>query len=406
MSYERLVHALLTGQSYFGPALRSLQGIPLRHQYFLPVVNLIAQRKQGPIAVLEIGSWAGASSISWAKAIRKARREGRVTCVDHWQPYLDMTRERDGHYVDMNEAALSGDIFKVFLHNLKAEGVDNMVDIHVGTSASVLPTLEEGSFDIIYIDGSHSLQDVLTDIKNAKRLSTQGGIICGDDLELQKHQVEAIEHAQNVLSNKDYVYSQSARSSYHPGVTEAVVLEFDRVSVWDGFWAASRSFGTWGDVELDMTGLEIPEHLIPVLESGMNKLCTETPGFTLVEAEGRYWALAASMGPTELFKERLGERDLPPLLFSANTLDTVKAKVQELAPRVRESPRLLEAYQGYNLVAYEGIVWAVAIAAGPVDLTNVNIRSTLLSREQLMCAATIEDARLLVERKGCKSLVR
>ncbi len=129
-------------------------------------------------------------------------------------------------------------------------------------------------------------------------------------------------------------------------------------------------------------------------------------GYNLVEAEGRYWAVATSMGPTELFKERLGHRDLAPLLFSADTLDEVKTKVQELAPRVSEGPRLLEAYQGYNLVAYEGIVWAVAIAAGPVDLTKLSTRNILLSREQLICATTVEDARLLVERKECKRLVR
>src|SRR5215831_6373367 len=116
MSYQRLVRALLTGRSYFGPALRSLQGLPVRHQYFLPVVKFIAQRKEGPIAVLEIGSWAGASAISWAKAIRKLNRQGRVTCVDHWRPYFDMTHERDRHYVEMNEATQCGDIFKLFLH--------------------------------------------------------------------------------------------------------------------------------------------------------------------------------------------------------------------------------------------------------------------------------------------------
>ncbi len=129
-------------------------------------------------------------------------------------------------------------------------------------------------------------------------------------------------------------------------------------------------------------------------------------GYNVVEAEGRYWAIATSMGPTDLFKERLGDRDVAPLLFSADTLDEVKAKVQQLAPRVREGPRLLEAYQGYNLVAYEGIVWAVAIAAGPVDLCEPKTKYTLFSQGQLMCAATVEDARLLVERKECENAKR
>jgi predicted O-methyltransferase YrrM len=383
--------------------LRSLQGLPLRHQYFLPVVKFIAQRNTSPVAVLEIGSWAGASSISWAKAIRKMSLQGRVTCVDHWQPYFDMTRESDGHYADMNLAAQNGDIFKLFLHNIKVEGVGDMVHAHIGKSEVVLPTLEAKSFDIIYIDGSHSFHDVLSDIKNAKRLIAQEGIICGDDLELQKHQVVEIEHAQAVLYDKDYVYSDAAKASYHPGVTEAVALEFERVSVWDGFWATSRTFGIWGDVELNLTNLEIPEHLIPSLGDGVGKLCAETSAFNLVEAEGRYWAISKALGPTDLFKERLGERDLPPVLFNAKTLEALQEKIEQFVPRVHEPPRLLESFQGYNLVEYEGIIWIVAIAAGPVDLTIPESKRALLSQGQLMCAATVEDARSAVKRKEHES---
>ena len=408
MSYQRLVRALLTGRSYFGPVLRSLQGLPLRHQYFLPVVNFIAQRKTGPIAVLEIGSWAGASAISWGKAIRKLNRPGRVTCVDHWRPYFDMTQERDRHYVDMNEAAQSGDIFKLFLHNLKTEGVADMVDTQIGVSEAVLPGLPAKSFDIVYIDGSHMFQDVLTDLKEAKRLSSHGGIICGDDLELQKHQAEMTDHSEALLSNKDFVYSSLAKASYHPGVTEAVAVEFQRVSVWDGFWATRIQSGEWGEVELDLTDLEIPEHLIPALDHGEPKLCGEAPGFNLVKAGERYLAVAKTLGPTALFEERLGERELAPVLFTAETLEAIKEKALVLGAQVaRPSIDLVGETPTFNLVKAGERYLAVAKTLGPTALFEERLGERELA-PLVFLGSSLDDVKAKVARcrRGLARLIR
>src|ERR1700732_2612688 len=118
MSYQRLVEALLMGQPYFGPALRSMQGSPERHKYFLPLVEAIV-RKTGTarMSVLEIGAWGGASAISWATAMKRLDVKGQVTCVDPWSPYFDMEQHKSEHYVEMNRAAETGLIYKLFLHN-------------------------------------------------------------------------------------------------------------------------------------------------------------------------------------------------------------------------------------------------------------------------------------------------
>lgn len=136
---------------------------------------------------------------------------------------------------------------------------------------------------------------------------------------------------------------------------------------------------------------------------GAVELIGETPVFNLVQAGEQYLAVSKTLGPTALFLERLGERDLVPVLFNAKTLDGVKEKIEQFVPRVHEPPRLLETFQGHNLVAYEGIVWAVDIAVGPVDLTNPQSKRALLSQGQLTCAATVESARLAVTRKSRES---
>src|ERR1035438_7451053 len=94
MSYRTLAEAMLAGRPYFGPALCAMQGVPERHQYFLPTVIEVARRREGPsLDVLEIGSWAGASAVTWAMALREAGASGTVTCVDPWLPYFDVEAE-------------------------------------------------------------------------------------------------------------------------------------------------------------------------------------------------------------------------------------------------------------------------------------------------------------------------
>src|ERR1700694_4015714 len=95
MSYRRLAEALLQGQPYFGPALRSLQGLPQRHRYILPVVKALA--RSPCIEILEIGTWSGASAVSWASALKKLGAGGHVTCVDAWLPYFDLEKEKGSH---------------------------------------------------------------------------------------------------------------------------------------------------------------------------------------------------------------------------------------------------------------------------------------------------------------------
>src|SRR4029077_1273653 len=107
-----------------------------------------------------------------------------------WRPYFDEGVETEPHYQAMNEAAQDDKIFKLFLHNIRAANVAHMVDYRVGDARQVLPDLPDAEFDIVYIDGSHLYESVRADIRDAKRLIRDGGIICGDDLELQRIDVD------------------------------------------------------------------------------------------------------------------------------------------------------------------------------------------------------------------------
>lgn len=97
-----------------------------------------------------------------------------------------------------------------------------------GDSLSVLPTIADDSFDLIYIDGSHYYDAVLNDIRQAKRLCKSGGIICGDDLEKLPSNELVNLASKNI--DRDFI------DGFHPGVLLAISKEFKNVNMKHGFW--------------------------------------------------------------------------------------------------------------------------------------------------------------------------
>jgi len=369
MSYKHLAEALLLGRPYFGAALRARQGVAERHQYFLPVVSTFG-RGGSPLEVLEVGSWAGASTVTWTLALREAGREGKVTCVDPWEPYFEVEEESGQHYRQMNAAAAEGLISRLFEHNLRATGVAEMVEARRGTSRQVLPGFPPDRFDIVYIDGSHAFEDAAFDIREAKRLLRDGGVICGDDLEIEACALPGDELPVAIESNRDYIFSESARKWYHPGVTGAVAREFPAVAVWNGFWAVRRCGAGWVPFVLDPTGLHVPAHLQEL--EGTCRLVESTADYDLVEAGGRYFGVARTIGSVDLFEEMLGDRALPPVLLAGDSLEAVRREVKAMSPSgtASSSPVLTGSYRGFNLVTYGGRTYALRQSLGPVDVTE------------------------------------
>ena len=369
MSEEQLIEALLTGKPYFGPAMRGIQSPPVRHGYFVGLVKAISEAKrQGTIQILEVGSWTGASAVTWAKAVQKLGRDAKITCVDQWLPYFDEALETAPHYQAMNAAATDNKVLNLFLHNIRAMNVSQMVNYQIGDTRKVLPDLPTAEFDIVYIDGSHVFEVVRADIREAKRLVRDGGIVCGDDLELQRFEVDDDEQGMAVGSKKDFVYSRKAEVYYHPGVTEAVALEFGEVSCWEGVWAMRKLGSQWAKVDIDAGAVEIPDHIknaIPELEA---LEVGQTRDYFLVKIGETFIAVAKALGRTNLFVERLGERELSPILFTGNSLQEVRTKVVETEEKGKVSIELVGETAKFNLVKVNERFLAVAKCLGPTKL--------------------------------------
>lgn len=117
-------------------------------------------RRFEAVSWLEIGAHEGRSAL-WAAENIVRGPGAAVTCVDAWEyPWLNDVVERR---FDANVAG------QPLIKKLK------------GRSCDVLPRLPPASFQGIYVDGCHELEDVAHDAGQAMRLVVPGGVLILDD---------------------------------------------------------------------------------------------------------------------------------------------------------------------------------------------------------------------------------
>jgi len=235
--------AMENGQIYLGQELFANQGNQ-RFVLFPKIVEMVRREASSSMEILEIGTWAGGSLIGWDAA---ANHNAHFTVVDQWKPYYfgpPRNTEDDSHY-EMDKICSSGDIERLFWHNIKVAGILDRVTFVRGDSRIVLPTLGDGIFDIVFIDGDHSYEFVKSDINQAKRLIRLGGFIVGDDLERQLPSVASPYHRTQIELKNHFGNASSDGYGYHPGVTQAVWEEFGQVSNPMGLWAVQKTETGW-----------------------------------------------------------------------------------------------------------------------------------------------------------------
>lgn len=233
---------------------------PVRHVFMMAVIWHLTNKKANPnIQILEVGSWVGASTLSWGQGLKLHNEaKGTITCVDAWKPFFDRETHRDEVYVKMEQALSTETAYQLYLHNISTLP-DTITCQHLrGNSQTILPLLKEKAFDVIFIDGDHSYTAVNRDIRNAMPLVKDGGIICGDDLNLQLSQVDKNNTVKN--AEADFVRDEKNNRNYHPGVTLAVGEIFGDVSVWGGFWAMQKKGDTWQKISLRGFPEYFPDH--------------------------------------------------------------------------------------------------------------------------------------------------
>jgi len=139
--------------------------------------------------LIEIGSYAGESTIIFSKYFKT------VLSVD---PYLNDYDKNDPacKYMDFNG------VYEIFKNNIK--DINNITHIRK-KSDDAINDIKNDMFDIVYIDGLHTYDQVLKDINNYRPIIKEGGYISGHDYHLNW---DGVRRAVNeTLGKPDMIFS-------------------------------------------------------------------------------------------------------------------------------------------------------------------------------------------------------
>jgi hypothetical protein len=155
---------------------------------WLPHIPL-AEFAGRPINYLEIGVFYGANLLSVCDTYAK-HPGSRAFAVDPWADYDEYSE-----YRGQQDSA-----YAAFRRNLERSGHLEKVRVLRGYSHAVVPALEDGLFDIVYIDGNHEPEYVVEDAVLAFRKLKAGGYMIFDDFgwggpDLTQRGIEAFCHA-------------------------------------------------------------------------------------------------------------------------------------------------------------------------------------------------------------------
>lgn len=202
--------------------------------------------------ILEIGSWNGQSAIFWAESLVSAGKKGNVFCVDPWMAFNNAEEQDDinTNTSRMSRFAEQDRVFPLFWDNIKTKKLTDIVIPLRGRSETILPCLREKWFDLIFIDGSHTYTDFVSDLRLSEPLLKHGGILCGDDLELYSDEIDipyALEKRE-----KDFITDPLTGKNFHPGITLGIHAYFKwwKIQSCSGVWYVEKNQMGWKDVTL------------------------------------------------------------------------------------------------------------------------------------------------------------
>jgi hypothetical protein len=261
MSYQNILATVSPNKPIFDVKYGVLSA-PVRHLFMIGTIWQL--KKNNPnlkdISVLEIGSWLGASALSFAQGLKEHNAsKGSITCVDAWKPFFDEEKNSGDVHKNM-QAMLGSDVaYNIFLHNVSTLPKSILCQHLKGQSEGILPMLKNEQFDIIFIDADHTYEPVKKDILNSIPLLNDGGIICGDDLNLQMFECD--QDLAKKSGEKDFIQDTKTGRNFHPGVTLAVDEIFGRVATFGGFWAIQKQKSGWAIPSYKDMPIVYPDHL-------------------------------------------------------------------------------------------------------------------------------------------------
>lgn len=141
-----------------------------------PFYRRMIEEAQDGAKFVEVGVWKGKSAAFMAVEIINSGKQIDLFLVDHFKGSVEHQSAQE-----VKEDTLEA----VCRANL--ESVSHLVKFIPMTSVAAASTFQDGSLDMVYIDGSHEYQDVKDDIEAWLPKVKIGGILAGDDYGIGNH---------------------------------------------------------------------------------------------------------------------------------------------------------------------------------------------------------------------------
>lgn len=367
--------------------------------------NLVRRVLRPGCRIVEIGSWLGAGSTRVIIEELKTVEGGMLYCVDTWKGSVNVTHHQD--------VTARYDVFETFLHNVKLVGGEAYVHPYVMNSREAAAIIEDGSMDLVFIDGDHSYSRATEDIALWRHKVREGGILCGHDCECRPDSILC----DTIASYPDIDHISGAGTPFeviHLGVVAAVEQAFNGAA---HLWAETPFLKADGSfVRATLWDIQLPEAAVEgaaATGEGVEALplfAGSVSGFNIVRFADIYYAVQEAQGPMDL--RQMDVSALPQGILTGLSYDEVLlaiasvvegnfvqerlggVKEQQPALNVNALPRLVGSVSGYNIVLFEDIYYAVPQSHGPMDLSQLEPSAM---PEGILAGSSYNEALLAVE---------
>jgi len=126
--------------------------------------------------VLEIGSYEGRSTCYMIEKL-KHKKNCKMYCIDTWEGSM----EHKNHNMQSVEQRFDSNVRIALGENINSLEVKKLKMYSIQAVSYLLTSNLYGFFDFVYVDGSHTSADVLSDAVNAYYLLKPGGLMVFDD---------------------------------------------------------------------------------------------------------------------------------------------------------------------------------------------------------------------------------
>ena len=136
------------------------------------VLHNLPKRANG----MEIGVWRGDFS---AKILQHAQPKV-LHLVDSWKVQFDAEYANAWYGAKVTQEVMDGH-FQHVTSRFANEIAAGQVKIHRSHSVDAMAEFRDNSIDFVYVDGDHTFEGALADLRAALAVVRSGGLICGDD---------------------------------------------------------------------------------------------------------------------------------------------------------------------------------------------------------------------------------